>query len=410
LSTSIGLKKKGYLGTSAFAVFAIVLMYSMYSEENVAGFLCTAGVFFIVASYTCIYLLCGKRKAWWALAAVALSQVLLLLSPAFEFFIRIFREVLPGAVEQPSSSPAEHFLHHFFGAGLMEELFKAIPLCICLLVAHRLRGALKEQFTIAEPLDGILLGAASAAGFMFFETMFQYVPSAIEHSGLAAGLALLLPRTMSGVFGHMAYSGYFGYAIGLAVMFPAQRWIILISGWLVAALAHAIWNTAGAFGVIGSLLAGGAAYVLLAAAILKARQISPTRHANFATQVLGGAAAVAPGTAGSPPSSRPAATSPPPASSNVHLVVSGRFLPVGRGQAWTAREIAGLIPAGSDGIVADVVPHPTVAGVNGLRNRSRQSWTVTLPGGAQQVIAPSRSIMVLVGARVHFGACDGEFR
>ncbi len=85
----------------------------------------------------------------------------------------------------------------------------------------------------------------------------------------------------------MAYSGYFGYFIGLSVLFPAKRWQILGIGYLTSSTLHALWNASG--GTLGPLflaIAGITAYVFLIAAILKARELSPTRAQNFATRMV----------------------------------------------------------------------------------------------------------------------------
>jgi len=67
-----------------------------------------------------------------------------------------------------------------------------------------------------------LLGTASAVSFTLVETLGQYVPEMIRNGSLEAvsvgelvGLQLLFPRILGSVAGHMAYSGYLGYFIGL---------------------------------------------------------------------------------------------------------------------------------------------------------------------------------------------------
>jgi RsiW-degrading membrane proteinase PrsW (M82 family) len=148
----------------------------------------------------------------------------------------------------------------------------------------------REKIGVWEPLDGILLGAASAIGFTLDETLFQYVPMAIQAGGQLAGLQLLIPRIMGAIAVHVAYSGYFGYFFGLSVLKPRKRWQLLAIGYLTAAILHAFWNSADMFGqnpITDALLqcvAGVIAYGFLIAAILKARQISPTRAQNFATR------------------------------------------------------------------------------------------------------------------------------
>jgi RsiW-degrading membrane proteinase PrsW (M82 family) len=128
------------------------------------------------------------------------------------------------------------------------------------------------------------------------ETLGQYVPGIIDvtlqaggdsQQGQLAGLQLLIPRILGSVVGHMAYSGYFGYFIGLSVLKPSKRWQILLIGYVCAAGLHALWNSTGV--VSGLLLAvvGVLSYAFLGAAILKARALSPTRSQNFATRFFG---------------------------------------------------------------------------------------------------------------------------
>ena len=86
----------------------------------------------------------------------------------------------------------------------------------------------------------------------------------------------------------MAYSGYFGYFIGFSVLKPKKRWLLLTIGYLSSSAIHALWNASNAFNqpwnIMVMALAGVFAYLFLVAAILKARQISPTRSQNFATR------------------------------------------------------------------------------------------------------------------------------
>ena len=113
-----------------------------------------------------------------------------------------------------------------------------------------------------------------------------------EGAGQLVGLQLLIPRVLGSVAGHMAYSGYLGYFIGLSVLKPSKRWRILGVGYLSAAGLHALWNSIGFFNGLLLAVVGVMSYAFLAAAILKARALSPTRCSawsryapqNFATR------------------------------------------------------------------------------------------------------------------------------
>jgi RsiW-degrading membrane proteinase PrsW (M82 family) len=76
----------------------------------------------------------------------------------------------------------------------------------------------------------------------------------------------------------MAYSGYFGYFIGLSVLKTSNRWKLIGIGYLTASGLHALWNSSNVVGnLVTTALAGVLSYAFLMAAILKARQLSPTR-------------------------------------------------------------------------------------------------------------------------------------
>ncbi|HEY9727313.1 MAG TPA: PrsW family intramembrane metalloprotease, partial [Chroococcales cyanobacterium] len=57
----------------------------------------------------------------------------------------------------------------------------------------------------------------------------------------------------------------------------------LVIGYLCAAILHALWNATGYVSPVLLAVVGTLSYALLAAAILKARALSPTRSQNFAT-------------------------------------------------------------------------------------------------------------------------------
>jgi RsiW-degrading membrane proteinase PrsW (M82 family) len=291
VSSRSDLAQKAYLLPGIITVIVVILMLATGEQPGVFRIL--LGMYLGSAAYYFIYQLCGKRKPWWVLLGCTLISSLLLLSPVLPLFIFIFRQVLPGNTSQATGFLPE-FMSYLFGAGLMEELLKVLPVLALYFLARRLKSPWREQIGVWEPLDGILLAAASALGFTWMETLLQYVPGITlqvtglsgEPAGQLAGLQLLIPRILGSVSGHMAYSGYFGYFIGLSVLKPTKRWRILAVGWLTSAVIHALWNaSAGTFGVLGLAFVGVLSYAFLTAAILKARELSPTRSQNFATRI-----------------------------------------------------------------------------------------------------------------------------
>lgn len=294
-STGRDLSQKAFFGPAVFTVVFVVMMFAAVGEP-IAFNLLVAAYLTAAASYF-VYQLCGKPKPWWVLLGCALATSSLLVSPLLPLFIIIFRDILPGSL--PHEGEVVSFMslsiRMFFGAGLMEELLKALPVLAAFLLGRLLRSPWREQIGVWEPLDGILLGTASAIGFTLLETLGQYVPDIIDNvtfqagdsSGELLGLQLLIPRLLGSVAGHMAYSGYFGYFIGLSVLKPSRVWQILIIGYFCASALHALWN---ATGFVSALLLAGVgvlSYAFLAAAILKARALSPTRSQNFATRFSG---------------------------------------------------------------------------------------------------------------------------
>ncbi len=292
-SSGLDLGRKALLIPGAISVWFVVALFAAVGRPMIFNLILAA--YLAIACYYFVYSLCGKSKPWWVLVLTASVTGLVLRSPLLPLFSFVFRELLPGAVKVQDGSLVAfpvRLIQMFFGAGLMEELIKALPLLILLLFSRRgSRG--QSRWGIVEPLDGILLGTASAIGFTMIETLGQYVPSIIQNTQLQAGgelsqlqgLQLLIPRLLGSISGHMAYSGYFGYFIGLAVLRPKQRWIILGVGYVTAAGLHALWNTMGGVSPILLAIVGMLSYAFLATAIVKARSLSPNRAQNFATRL-----------------------------------------------------------------------------------------------------------------------------
>ena len=291
ISTGADLTRKAYLIPGIVTVTVVVSLFLTVGQPRWFNGLLASYLSF--GAYYFVYRLCGKAKPWWLPLLTAGLTISLLSTPLLGFSMWLFRDVLPGSIpslEEQLPVPLL-FTRMLVGAGLMEELLKALPLVILAGVARFLAPPWRDRLGIWEPLDGILLGAASAVGFTLLETLGQYVPymtqmslgSGVEASQLA-GLQLLIPRLLGSVAGHIAYSGYFGYFIGLSVMVPQRRWLILGVGYGTASLLHALWNVMGSYSAFFLAAVGVLSYACLVAAILKARSLSPNRARNFATQ------------------------------------------------------------------------------------------------------------------------------
>jgi RsiW-degrading membrane proteinase PrsW (M82 family) len=279
--------KKTHLIPGLILVVFVVALFAANSQNfahhptKSMALLNILGICIASFAYYFVYQLCGKSKPFWEIAIAGVTTFIILHSPVWDICATIFRQILPGHLT--ANSLATLFVSQLFGAGLLEELIKAMPVFLVAIVG-RWHGGTRTG--VKEPLDGILLGTASATVFTLVETLSQYVPAQINHSDYSAGLLLLIPRILGSIFGHMAYSGYFGYFIGLAMLKPSKRWQLLGIGYFTAATLHALWNTVADFGEIWLVLVGGVSYAFLMAAIAKARMLSPSRSENFATRLF----------------------------------------------------------------------------------------------------------------------------
>jgi RsiW-degrading membrane proteinase PrsW (M82 family) len=274
-STGKDLTSKAYLVPGIITVICVILLFVAQG----LAYQVILGSYLSGAAFYFVYQLCGKPKSWFALILAGIATAIISLLGLGLGFFSIFDNILPGSLS----------------AGLLEELVKALPVVGAYLIGKILASPVRERVGVWEPLDGILLGAASSVGFTVLETFGLYVPGQIlsvaqqsgsTEAGLLAGLQLLIPRVLGEVAGHMAYSGYFGYFIGLSVLKPHHAWRTLVIGYLTAAGLHTLWDAAANINFLLLVLVGVASYAFLAAAILKARVLSPTRSQNFATRFV----------------------------------------------------------------------------------------------------------------------------
>ncbi|MCW5746709.1 MAG: PrsW family intramembrane metalloprotease [Alphaproteobacteria bacterium] len=247
--------------------------------------------YMLMLSLFAVYLYSRTDRKFWYYVFPIVVICILLTPPFLRFFIFVFREILPGGANL-TKSPIffNAFIGMFFGAGLMEELMKSIPVLFgagLTIFAVRMRGGLPpglfDLLRVRSPLDGILMGVASGAGFIFLETWDQYVPNIVvqvfkatkgnDLGAFGLGLMLLFPRVINGLAGHMAYAGVFGYFIGLAVIRPRKAPQLLLIGWLTAATMHALWNSVGTITEYLNYLVAGGTVIALIACLLKARQL-----------------------------------------------------------------------------------------------------------------------------------------
>ena len=383
---------------------------------------------------------------------------LLLRTPLGVPYFLVFRHILPGSAENLKSQVLiPHFIGHFFGAGLMEELMKGTPTLIAAALTiyavrmrNKLPGFLYNLFRVRSPLDAVLMGLGAGAGFIFIETWTEYVPNMVARvvgatrgndlGGMGIGLMLLLPRVLHGTTGHMAWAGIFAYFIGLAVIRPKSAPMMIGLGWLTAAFIHACWNTAGLVSPYANYVVAAFTAVMLVACILKARQLEATlfgRSAEtFGSIVVGSPAAAAMMPAApaafmppAPPVAKPAAPAPAtPSVSSAPTVPRAASAPAPQ----MARPAAPVAPGGlmlvfdavalplqpgavldfsqqpalrdrADGIRGEVTQHPTNPGVLGLRNRGATTWYAKLRDNSVQAVEPAKNVRLAPGVSIDFG-------
>ena len=184
----------------------------------------------------------------------------------------------------------------------------------------------------------------------------------------------------------MAYSGYFGYFIGLGALKPEKRWPIFAVGYVSAALLHALWNSSSAVGTWFQLLVGVLTWICLAAGILKARQLSPSRAQNFATQVIG------------------AGTAP---QAHYSLQLSGNSVGLYLGTYLLESDVPGSKSQAANGLIGEVNSNPKDPTILGLKNLSNRTWIVTATGRSNAV-NPGQSTRIITGAQIDFGSTKGN--
>src|SRR5580698_3910872 len=302
-----------------------------------SNFLIMLAVFLTMVSLYFIYRMIGKNKSWYILLGSAgFTAYYLWLFHVDHYFVwmyEFFHLHLAGGEPDSNAPFIQLFIQHFLGTGFFEEIVKALPIFALVAGARYMTPEVRAKIGVEEPLDGILIGAASGGGFAVMETLLQFTPRDLVNTwttivlafrgvtqntdaaldrmnfdqlkevitqgsnllNTAPGIKWLIIRSIDLSFGHMAYAGYFGYFIGLSVIKPEQRWKILAIGLVSASIPHALWDTVLSMDTVPleeaiALLS----YAVLAAAVLKAREISPNRSILQPSVIFGATPAYAP--------------------------------------------------------------------------------------------------------------------
>ncbi|MEM1229664.1 MAG: PrsW family glutamic-type intramembrane protease [Pseudomonadota bacterium] len=390
-----------------------------------------------------MYLYSRTDKTLLALALHFGFVALIISTPLAKPYFLVFREILPGSTANAlSNDPLTHFVGMFFAAGLCEELMKVTLVLFGAYIAvnaatwrPKLNEKLYDWLCVRGPLDGLMMGLFGGAGFIFVETAFEYVPRQMAQvaqatgsadAGLWSALMLLLPRTIGGMVGHMAWAGITGYFIGLTVIRPVNALKIIGAAWVGTSALHALWNSTGLIPGANWISVTISA-VLVVACLLKAKQLeqsmgrSVQTYGSIVVDHSGGssAAAAAAPAAPAPSAPAPATSSTQPQASvqqepsataentapaqNLRLIFDQATIPILLGRALDLSQVSALAGI-EDELRAEVTQHPTRADVLGLKNLGKSPWVATLRDGSQQRIVPERNIRLANGVTIDFGA------
>jgi RsiW-degrading membrane proteinase PrsW (M82 family) len=379
--TSFGALRRSFLWPGVTLAMFTAALLVLAAVNNEAGFFWTLAGLISLGNLFVIYLWCGKKMPF-----------------LYIFAIAILAFVLDAALS-PLIIAAERVMPQVIAPGLIEESVKALPIVLVLAVGMLLSHPLQREYGVREPLDGIILAAASATGFAFLETMFIYVPK--------YGELISTPRLLVNVFGHIAYAGSFGYFIGLAALrhrkaIPAA--IAVAIGFALANLLHDSWDAmryyGGGFAIMSPLhevVIAIVCFIVLGSLITKARDLSPER------EFLWPYGSLMPYRA---PEVEPLPDMPV-LPGDIWLAIGGRRLSLSETTHLTTRDIPCLSGRGADGIVAEVREHPSDPSLLVLRNLSKNIWEAVLPDGTVRTIEPAGTVRLIAGTRLVFGAQSG---
>ena len=132
-----------------------------------------------------------------------------------------------------------------FVAPVVEEALKAVPILLVWLL-------LRREFDGVT--DGMVYAGMSAAGFAFTENI-QYLGMAYANGGGDALGATFVSRCLMSPFAHPMFTVLTGIGIGIAA--TSRSWLAKLgaplAGYLLAVLAHSLWNLAAMTGGSGLL-------------------------------------------------------------------------------------------------------------------------------------------------------------
>jgi RsiW-degrading membrane proteinase PrsW (M82 family) len=113
-------------------------------------------------------------------------------------------------------------------------------------LAIRVHAYRDESFSVV--VDGVVYGAVAGLGFAAIENLVYIINVYLEtaDAGVSAQLGSVIDTTYLRAFvgpGHVIYSAFAGYYLGLAKFNPENRGPIVVKGLVLAAVIHALYNS-----------------------------------------------------------------------------------------------------------------------------------------------------------------------
>jgi len=241
--------------------------YVIYYEGVLGIYIGLATIFFILN-------VADIKLPIWILIGSALYTILMFILGISNVFLELFRPPFIEALASQHTSFVGSFVGHFVGAGLVEELLKAFPVMIALACVNQFNKLNIPGFEDGRlsPLPAVVIGGSSAVGFIILETLGQYVPKWQSEGDYIVGLMLLIPRFITGIAGHVAWSGIFAYFIALGFYYKRKSFYYPFVGWLLASALHGLWNASATISPIFSTIVALGSFIIFISYLFKARQ------------------------------------------------------------------------------------------------------------------------------------------
>lgn len=197
-------------------------------------------------------------------------------------FLELILVALGTAVSQSYPAPEFTFLN---GNSTLGAFFLVLVIAPFVEEALKAYGVVRARDQLQVISDGVVIGAAAGFGFGFFET-FLYGLGAYLTGGLAAGLTLILIRSVSSVVLHGSSTSMFGY--GYAASRLQRRPHAAGGHYLLAVAMHSTFNLIASLGTIVAFFGFGSTYVdlssLLALVLAAGFAFGAIEHAHTVIQ------------------------------------------------------------------------------------------------------------------------------